>query len=57
MKNKTRTYGQRVKGLKSLIADGEKLGFNRGLIDGYKEQLSTAQADRQAERTHIIRSR
>jgi len=57
MKNKTHTPTQRARGLKRLIADGEKLGFNPLLVMGWKGQLSTAQGLIQAERTHIIRSR
>ena len=54
MKNKTRTYRQRVRGLKELIADGEELGFSKGLIEGYKRQLSTTQGIVRAERRHLI---
>ncbi len=54
MKNKTQTHRQRVRGLKGLIADGERLGFSKGLVDGYKEQLSTAQGNARAERGCLI---
>lgn len=50
MKDKQLSIFEREKGLKNLVADAEKLGFESSLIEKYKQQLNEVRGEIEREK-------
>ena len=45
---------QREKGFIDLIKDGEEMGFNKQLLDGYKQQLAEVQGQLKKDKEKVL---
>jgi len=45
---------QREKGFIDLIKDGEEMGFNKQLLDGYKQQLTGIQEELKKDKEKVL---
>ena len=45
---------QREKGFIDLIKDGEEMGFNKQLLDGYKQQLAEVQGQLKKDKDKVL---